>query len=207
MKKCFYAFAMILCAYSVNAQNLSFGPSVGIEHSWITGTKDLEFKPGFSVGGVLTWSATPHWGFGGDIRVSFMEGVRTSFQTAEKEEHYKMNATYLRVPLKATYFFGEYGQKFRPKIYAGPSFGYLLGGETTVSNSTLETKTKDLLNDFDWGFIAGTGFNYRLKSNTWLNIDLAYTNGLHDVTKAGGYQANRNVSVNAGVTFPLGTVK
>ena len=197
------------CIYlALPAQNVSLGPSAGIQHSWITGYDNVKLKPGFSFGGTLTYSPAVHWGLGGDIRASFMEGVKTSYSVAGVQTDNKINATYLRVPLKATYFFGEYGQKVRPKIYAGPSFGFLLGGETksSYSHNTNITNTKEYVQAFDWGIVAGAGFNYRLKPNTWFNFDLAYNNGLTDISKGMGYHANRNLSLNLGVTFPLGTV-
>src|SRR5689334_9583522 len=86
MKKFFSVFLLIPLAYSLSAQNVSLGPSAGIEHSWITGMENVKFKPGFSVGGVLTYSPSPHWGLGGDIRFSFYEGVKTGAQTAESEQ-------------------------------------------------------------------------------------------------------------------------
>ena len=207
MKRVFSFFIFLISVYAASAQNVSLGPSVGVAHSWITGMDNVKFKPGVSVGGVLTYSPAPHWGLGGDIRVAFLQGVKTGFQSAGKEEFNRINATYLRVPLKATYFLGEFGDKVRPKFYAGPSFGFLLGGETSSSNSTVKTKTSDVLQGFDWGLIAGAGFNYRIKPNTWFNFDLAYTNGLKDVTEAAGYHANRNITLNLGVTFPLGTAR
>jgi hypothetical protein len=206
MKKIICAFLLLTGVSSVFAQNISLGPSVGVQHSWITGTEDVKFKPGVSVGGVLTWSPAPHWGLGGDIRVSFLEGVKSKAGTAHTSAADRIHATYLRVPLKATYFFGDFGDKVRPKVYAGPSFGFLLGGETKSSNSSVITKTDKVLQGFDWGLIAGAGFNYRIKRNTWFNFDLAYTNGLKDVTEAAGYHANRNIALNVGVTFPLGTL-
>jgi hypothetical protein len=207
MKRIFSAFVFVIAFCTVSAQNVSLGPSVGVAHSWITGMDNVKFKPGVSIGGVLTYSPAPHWGLGGDIRVAFLQGVKTGYQSAGKEEFNRINATYLRVPLKATYFLGEFGDKVRPKFYAGPSFGFLLGGETSSSNSTVKTKTTDVLQGFDWGLIAGAGFNYRIKRNTWFNFDLAYTNGLKDVTEAAGYHANRNITMNLGVTFPLGTAR
>jgi hypothetical protein len=205
MKKTISVFVFVLILHLAQAQNVSMGISGGVHHSWLTGYENVKFKPGINPGVMLTFSPAPHWGLGGDIRLSFLEGVKTGIESAGKRETSKINATYLRVPLKATYFFGEFGDKVRPKLYAGPSFGFLLGGRTNTSNSNVETKSADVLKGSDWGFIAGGGFNYRLKANTWFNFDVAYTNGLKDATEAPGFHANRNIALNAGVTFPLGT--
>lgn len=212
MKKLVLGMLALALTLTVSAQNLSFGPTVGFGHSWMTGAENVKFKPGFNVGGTLVYSFVPHWGVGADIRASFMEGVRSKIENGNTSIESKVNATYLRIPVKLYHFFGDYGDRVRPKIYIGPSVGFLLGGkikgETTIGNTSTETEadTKDYLKGIDFGFIAGAGANFRLQRNTWLNLDLVYGNGLIDVTEANNYSAHRNLSLNVGVTFPLGTV-
>jgi hypothetical protein len=41
---------------------------------------------------------------------------------------------------------------------------------------------------------------------TWLNADIGYYHGLTDMS-TGGDAKNRNLGLNVGVLFPLGTVK
>lgn len=214
MKKMLLA-CLVLAAtmQGVLAQNLSFGPTIGVGHSWMTGFENVKFKPSVNVGGTLVYSFVSHWGVGADLRASFLEGVRTKTENGNASSEYKMNATFLRVPFKAYYFFGEYGDRVRPKLYAGPSLGFLLGGKTKLENTsgsttnTIEGDTKDVLKSFDFGFVAGAGLNYRLKKNTWLNVDLNYQNGLVDMSETpNSFNATRNIGVNVGVTFPLGTV-
>ena len=210
MKKMLFAcLVSAAMMQGVSAQNLSFGPSIGVGHSWMTGFENVKFKPSVNVGGTLVYSFVSHWGVGADIRASFLEGVRTIDENGNTSFERKMNATYLRVPFKAYYFFGEYGDRVRPKLYAGPSLGFLLGGKTKqeISGGTAEWDTKDVLKSFDFGFVAGAGLNYRLKRNTWLNVDLNYQNGLVDMSETpSSFNATRNIGVNVGVTFPLGTV-
>ena len=213
MKKLFAGVALIALTKLSAAQNVSFGPVVGVSHAWITGIENTKFKPSVNIGGTLIYSFVPHWGIGGDIRVSFLEGVKTKDKSDNAETVTNLNATYLRVPLKAFYFFGEYGDRVRPKLYAGPSVGFFLGGkrkiETTVSDNstTVKTDSKNDLKSFDFGFVAGGGINYRLQRSVWLNVDIVYNNGLIDISEASTYNANRNLGISAGVTFPMGTVK
>lgn len=212
MKKIIAGFALLTLGKIATAQNVSFGPVVGVSHTWITGYENTTFKPTVNVGGTLTYSFVPHWGIGGDIRASFFEGVKTKVEQGNVEQKVNVNATYLRIPLKVYYFFGKYGDRLRPKLYAGPEVGFFLGGktktETTISNNTntVKTDTKDGLKSIDFGFVAGGGVNYRLMKNVWLNADIVYNNGLIDITEANSWNASRRLGLSAGVTFPLGTL-
>jgi outer membrane protein W len=213
MKKVIAGLSLILLTKLSIAQNVSFGPVIGVGHAWITGIENTKFKPSVNIGGTLVYSFVPHWGIGGDIRLSFLEGVKTKVESGNTETVTNLNATYLRIPFKAFYFFGEYGDRVRPKLYVGPSVGFFLGGkhktETTVggNSTTVKTDSKDALKSFDFGFVAGGGINYRLRKNMWLNVDLVYNNGLIDISEASSYNANRNLGISAGVTFPMGTLK
>jgi outer membrane protein W len=109
------------------------------------------------------------------------------------------------------YFFGQLGNKVRPKIVGGPSLGFLVGGkqklETTGGEILIETKTKDVLKGFDIGFNGGLGLNVRLTRNTWLNTDVSYYHGLRNISKANDQDwKNRNVAMNVGVAFGIGTI-
>jgi outer membrane protein W len=212
MKKIIAGVALLTVGKLSTAQNVSIGPVVGVSHAWITGVENTTFKPSVNIGGTLVYSFVPHWGIGGDIRASFFEGVRTKTESGSTKQVTNINATYLRIPMKVYHFFGKYGDRVRPKIYVGPEVGFFLGGktktETTVGGNTSEVKTdsKDGFKSFDFGFVAGGGINYRLKKNVWLNVDLVYNNGLIDISEGESYNANRNLGLSAGVTFPLGTV-
>lgn len=213
MKRLIAVVALVALGKLSTAQNVSFGPVVGVGHAWMTGVENTKFKPSVNIGGTLVYSFVPHWGIGGDIRVSFLEGVKTNVTSGITETTTNLNATYLRVPLKAFYFFGEYGDRLRPKLYAGPAIGFFLGGktkvETTVNNksTTIKTDSKDYFKSIDFGFVAGGGINYRLQRSVWLNVDLVYNNGLIDISEGNNYNASRNLGISAGVTFPMGTVK
>lgn len=199
----------------VNAQNVSFGPVASVNHSWITGTSqsDRQFNLGYKVGAMLTYSIDPHWAVGADLLFA-NEGLRNENIVSDIKYTSKINLNYIRVPLKGTYFFGELGDKLRPKLYAGPSFGFLVGGKSKLETEVIstgnvvktETNSKDNFKGFDLGAMVGAGLNYRIGTATWLNFDLNYTNGLIDISKStSGWNANRNFGMALGVTFPLGT--
>jgi hypothetical protein len=213
MKKIIAGVALLTVGKLSTAQNVSIGPVVGVSHAWITSTENTTFKPSVNIGGTLVYSFQPHWGIGGDIRASFFEGVKTKVESGNTTQTTTLNATYLRIPIKAYHFFGQYGDRVRPKIYIGPEVGFFLGGKTKVKTeggvgggTEIKGDSKDAFKSFDFGFVAGGGFNYRLKKNVWLNVDLVYNNGLIDISEAESWNANRNLGLSAGVTFPLGTV-
>lgn len=192
------------------AQNVSFGPIVGLGHSWIDGLEgDREFKFAPSAGVTFIYSAGPHWGLGIDLKYS-REGSKLESSMLGLEGI--TNASYLRVPVKAIYFFGELGEKARPKVMLGPTMGILLGGKQKIKNNEgevlFETPVKDVMHTFDIGVQAGAGLNLRLSRNTWLNTDVSYYHGLRDLHKTGDDDwKNRNISLNVGVAFGIGTIR
>lgn len=201
MKNLIFTLAIVLCCTSLaHTQEFSLGPTVGINNAWIDKVPgDNDGQIGLNAGLTLVYSTEEHWGVGADIKYSG-EGVQTKLRGVTAHSH----VNYVRIPLKIIYFFNNFGNDFRPKIYLGPSFGLLAGGKTTqfLDAGTIEVDSKDLYEDFDLGLTFGTGFNYRISPGAWLNLDLAYGHGITDIAKFGeGY--NRNVSLNVGVAWGL----
>lgn len=204
MKKVVVLFVSIALVVTVRGQSkFSFGPNAGIGRSWISNTQDVKSLLAGNVGLSLVYSAAEHFGIGLDTKYSFEGGQSTVANITTTS-----NLNYVRLPLKAIYFFNKYGSKVRPKAFVGPSFGFLAGGEVEVirNNAILETrKAKDLYNSFDFGVTAGAGLNIRLVKNTWFNTDINYLHGVSNIVKnnSGGNNYNRNFSVNLGVNFGL----
>lgn len=197
MKNLIFALLLCLSTAAVTAQeSISFGPVVGVNFSKMADVAgDTEFKTGFVIGGQLTHSNINNWGVGGAILYS-KEGVDIISNGVETE----VGLTYLRVPVKGFVFFRDFEDAFRPKIFAGPSFAYLLGSETNIAGSNDEVDTKDMYKSFDLGLTIGTGFNARIAEGTWFNFDAGYTHGLLDVSEFGD-ASNRGFTVTAGVAF------
>lgn len=202
-------------AIVTKAQNVTIGPSIGINHSWQSNVDNKQFKPGLNAGVFVVYSIDPHWALGADVRYS-MEGVKSSNENSLIETTYKANLNYVRIPVKGFYFFGQKGNQFRPKVYAGPSVGFLVGGNTTVETDfkttnaatiITKTKSKDAFKAVDLGIVIGTGFNYRIhKKGIWLNADINYTHGLPTISKNSNLErSNRSLLASVGVGFPLGT--
>jgi hypothetical protein len=225
-KQLFILLATGLFSMAANAQmKASIGPNAGFGGSWIDNWGEGKYKPAGNFGVSLIYSGKSNFGIGADLKYSFEGGKReyttsavgTSFTTTEEAK-----LDYVRLPLKAIFFMGKYGQRLRPKLAVGPSFGLLVGGKTniqTVSQTGAvvfeqKNESEDVWDKWDVGVHGSAGFNYRLVKNTWFSADIAYMHGLTDVRnddrKSGsnnpGYTAgqnykNRNLGVNVGVYF------
>ena len=191
----------------LNAQdNVSLGPTAGFGHGWLSNSADARYHPTGNLGLTLIVSTETRFGFGADVKWS-IEGGKTSTNTGTVTTR----LDYIRVPLKAMYFFGDLGNRVRPKVTIGPSFGLLAGGKQkyeAADKVVSEMKAKDIANSFDIGLNASAGLNYRLINKTWLNLDLNYYHGLSDALKAADADnKNRNIGINVGVTFGIGKVR
>jgi len=200
---------LITSKMTVNAQTTSLGPTVGI-NGWEN--SDHSVKVGINFGASFIYSKDPQWGFGADLKFSMQGGGKTI-------GNYTANSTlnYIKIPLKAIYFFGSSSQRFRPKFFVGPSFGFLVGGKINGSYSGMtipQQNSLDYTKHFDLGILFGTGINYRLKPGTWLNVDLGYTSGLLNIVKPNTQTSsftpseyNQSVALNVGISFPIGATK
>ncbi len=190
----------------LNAQNLSFGPSAGFGGTWISGLPNSKSRAAGNVGVALTYSSAPHFGIGSELKYS-IEGGNSKVGSTDIETR----LDYIRVPLKLIYFFGDFGDKLRPKVAIGPSFGFLVGGNRETSNNnmvTSKTNATDLFKTLDVGIGASAGINYRLVKNTWFVADVNYYNGLTNINQTGtANNKNRNIGLNIGVNFGIGNAR
>lgn len=206
MRKTVFGLLLLLGMVPVSKaqDNVSFGPTAGFGHTWMSNMDNAVYQPAGNIGVRLIYSSNEHLGFGGGLKWS-IEGGRAKSGNTEVTTR----IDYLRVPLEVMYFFGNFGDQLRPKISLGPTFGFLVGGKRTIetNGTTLsETKAGDLYNSFDAGLQASAGLNYRLVRNTWLTTDISYYNGLMDINdpKTATKNNNRNLSLNLGLTFGIG---
>jgi hypothetical protein len=152
------------------------------------------------------YSANQNWGLGTKFMIS-SEGYRQRVTVGNQQSELTVRPTYLRIPIEATYFFGKFGDKVRPKIYAGPSFGVRLSETHHTSGdyplSELVAVKGDQFSDFDAGLTAGLGANIRVGRLTWLNLDGGYYHGLSDVHVDNDFNGNRNLRFNVGLLWGL----
>lgn len=170
----------------IRQSNFSLGVKGGFGHSFIAPYSNYKFNPTWNAGLSAVVSPWAHWGIGLDANYS-SEGA--TFNVSDKEINYTLD--YIRVPLKAIYFFRTYENDFRPKVTLGPTLGFLVN-ETNSSNAA----------SFDFGANASLGFNYRLIRAVWLTADINYFQGFTDVYSDNSEKdLNGNVRLDLGVSF------
>ncbi|MEO6757978.1 MAG: porin family protein, partial [Saprospiraceae bacterium] len=155
---------------------------------------DVRNKIGLNAGILYTYSNYVHFGFGAGLGFSG-EGVIVKSRGVDT----KTSLNYVRVPLRLYYFLNHLENPFRPKIYVGPSFGFLT--KATVKTDGLSTDASDFIENFDLGLQVGTGFNYKFAPRSWFTFDLNYTHGLTTLVKVGDNRFNRNVGVTMGLAW------
>ena len=207
-----YVLGFVLSAISLAgvAQSNSLGINAGFGHSWIKNHQDVQFNPAGNFGVSFVHSTKTNFGFGADLKFS-LEGGQEDYTVGTTKFEHTTDLNYIRVPLKAIYFFGKYGQRVRPKVHVGPSLGFLVGAHDERKNQTTGAITEDRKSDddyhnFDIGLQGGVGLNYRLVKNTWFTADLNYYNGFKGIrqTSASPRYVNNNVALNLGVNWGIG---
>jgi hypothetical protein len=200
MKKCLLFVSVVMASVTLFAQNnFAVGPVAGFGHSWISNVDgNARYKPSGNFGAQFYYSASEHIGIGTGLMYS-IEGGENRISNST----YTARLNYLRLPIQAAYFFGEYGDRVRPKIAFGPSFGFLVGGKQSLNAS--ESGVSDAYKSVDFGFQANGGIHLRLVSGVWLTMDIGYYTGVADITESDLKNKNRNIGFNAGLLFGAGT--
>jgi hypothetical protein len=202
MKNCIILlFALTVSISSAFAQeNVSIGPIAGVSFANLHGNMEhTNVKPGLTIGGFYNYSSKTGFGFSGQLLFTQL-GAKTFEKTNE------INLNYIQAPLFFTFFFGRYGDRLRPKLFVGPSLNFLVSAKDKDGNTLNGTSGNRYFNVFDLGITGGAGFNYELSQKIWLNFDVRYGVGLLDVARPDNVNIkNRNLGINVGLSFPLGT--
>lgn len=201
IKKIAILALLCVCSTLLKAQNLSFGPTVGVNFANLSGFNSLESKAGLSTGLFLNYSTQSHFGIGAQVLYS---ELGAKFKNSDEE----INLDYVQIPVLATYYFGSKQTTglWRPKVFAGPYVGFLTSAQNQKGGDLNQGGA--YYNKTDVGLTLGAGVNYALSQKMWLNLDARYGLGLTDVMKGQAQTvANRAFSVNFGLSFPLGTYK
>lgn len=167
MLTCSIIIAGSLSLQAQSQDRFSIGPRAGVNISTMSNVGDeSESVTGIVLGLTSTYSFNENTGLSLDILYS-----NEGFQIPLNE--YKLR--YLQVPIYFNYFFGELGDRFRPKVYVGAAPGFFLSG--TLNELDVN---KDIYNKFVVSVSGGLGFNYRIANRIWLNTDLRSFIGLSD---------------------------
>lgn len=193
-KMVMFVISLLLIAIgTTNAQigdQTSIGPRIGVNFSNVSNVDNSESLTGLALGLTGTYSISQSTGLTIDLLYSG-EGYKIG------ENELRLN--YLQIPIYFDLFFGELGEKFRPKVYAGLTPGFLLSAKNN------DNKVEDFFNGFNLAVSGGLGFNYRVGSRIWLNTDLRAFLGLSDIRQdvIGDKVANNNVQLSLGLAYGL----
>jgi outer membrane protein W len=191
---------LLLAGQIVSAQNLSFGPMVGLNLTSLSGKPNSSTKAGLLAGGFFNYSSKNWFGVG----VQFLYNQAGAKLDAPAEE---INLNYLQVPVLFTYYFAGQNKpgSFRPKLFAGPHANFLLNAKNKEGNDLNPNNT--FYKSTELGVTLGGGFNYALQNQMWINVDARYGIGLTDATQAPNTNiTNRGFGLTVGLSFPLGTI-
>lgn len=176
----------------IEQSKFSIGVKGGFGHSFILPYQNYIFSPSWDAGISGIYAPGTHWGLGVDVLYS-MEGGKFEFLNNTTGEGYTRQVTldYIRIPVKAIYFFRDYDKDFRPKVAIGPSLGVLVGEVNSTNASTI-----------DLGGKLTAGFNYRIARAIWINVDASYYQGFMDIYSSNSENdLNGNVRLDAGINF------
>ena len=173
MKTTKIVIALLMTVFAFNQlsaqgkDRISIGPRGGVNISNVTNVEESQSVTGLAIGLTSTYSFNERTGLSLDVLYS-VEGYKAPF------EKYKLR--YLRVPVYFDFFFGQLGNRFRPKVYAGASPAFFLGG--TLNELDIN---QPYYNNFIINAVGGLGFNYRIANRIWLNTDARALIGLNDI--------------------------
>ena len=193
-KTAFIAVAM-LCCIGMNAQEKPFilGLKAGANLSKLGGDPDGGAIPGFKVGGTLeiplAWNSTFH----------ILTGVDYSFQGG-KDHVYKLEASYLQVPLHLGYRVGVWENELIFVFHGGPYAGYALDAKWKYvgDRNAFDDKIKPLgkLKKFDCGLGIGLGAEFGK-----MRLDIGGDFGMIDISDSDHTIKNMNGYITIGYRF------
>jgi outer membrane immunogenic protein len=97
---------------------------------------------------------------------------------------------YFELPILAKYAFSA-GKKFRPTLFAGPTFAYCSSSELTFSTwiFSADIDFSSLTHVTDFGVVLGGGFDYEAGAGT-LIVDARFTYNFTKVIVSGDFEIN-----------------
>ncbi|HOY14376.1 MAG TPA: porin family protein [Saprospiraceae bacterium] len=194
MKQLFFACLITFFGFGLNAQsndNFSLGPKIGINFANVN-SENTDINTGLVFGITSTYSLNEMSGIGVDLLYS---------QQGFKSGNSSVDLNYVKVPVLYKFFFNKLGDAFRPRLELGLSPGFLLTAKTN------DVDVKPAYNSFDIGAMGGLGFNYRVGSRLWLNVDLRADLGLTNLSNTNvlglNDLKNRTIGFNIGLAYGI----
>jgi hypothetical protein len=228
MKKQLYSLAVILfisaCVLIVggspaNAQ-MSIGGRIGVDIGSVSYSQSLpsgyttSSHTGFLVGAQLDNWFSDMWALSVQL---LYDQKGSAFTIADNSGSGLASTTgstvssYLEIPILVKFAIGS--GDFRPYLFAGPSFGFLLAASETSGSTSISIDSS--FNTLDVSALVGVGASYRLgHDGPSLLLDIGDAIGLVNIVKNGNTQPvtsqevsetakTNDIRIAAGIMFPL----
>lgn len=192
---------MTTAVISVKAQNFHFGIKTGINLSKETKTEverqvqdfDKEFRKGFHIGGIVTYSINKKWELEGNLMYSQQGYKEHLFSIENNRTIYSIRSNYINLPIAIKYYPLEHLY-----IEMGPQIGFLISKKHKIQGEGNITKYIPLKpNHIDLSLFCGLGYKF---SNNIL-LEARYIHGLNNTYKNVALSQNRNIQISIGYMF------
>ena len=209
-------FAIVaLSAASSIAGEISLGVKAGLLTSNVTGTPEgwensKSYRTTFAGGVVLNYAFNEAFSLEPEL-LYFSKGFVSNLYEGFVDVDVTASFDYMELPVLAKYTFLP-GKKFRPCVFAGPSFAYSIASELEISAGIASGSAdiSSLTHTTDFGGILGAGFGCEAGSGL-LTFEVRYQRGFTNVITTGDFLINgstRTISVddfkNYGFAFLVG---
>ncbi len=201
MKKIVITFLMATAIITVKAQTFHFGIKTGINLSKETKTEverqvqdfNKEFRKGFHIGGIVTYSINKKWELEGNLMYSQQGYKEHLFSIENNRTIYSIRSNYINLPIAIKYYPLEHLY-----IEMGPQIGFLLSKKHKIQGEGNITKYIPLKpNHIDLSLFCGLGYNF---SNN-IFLEARYIHGLNNTYKNVTLSQNRNIQFSIGYLF------
>jgi hypothetical protein len=201
MKKIVITLLMTTAVISVKAQNFHFGIKTGINLSKETKTEverqvqdfDKEFRKGFHIGGIVTYSINKKWELEGNLMYSQQGYKEHLFSIENNRTIYSIRSNYINLPIAIKYYPLEHLY-----IEMGSQIGFLISKKHKIQGEGNITKYIPLKpNHIDLSLFCGLGYKF---SNNIL-LEARYIHGLNNTYKNVTLSQNRNIQISIGYMF------
>ena len=192
---------MTTAVITVKAQNFHFGIKTGINLSKETKTEverqvqdfDKEFRKGFHIGGIVTYSINKKWELEGNLMYSQQGYKEHLFSIENNRTIYSIRSNYINLPIAIKYYPLEHLY-----IEMGPQIGFLISKKHKIQGEGNITKYIPLKpNHIDLSLFCGLGYNF---SNN-IFLEAHYIHGLNNTYKNVALSQNRNIQFSIGYLF------
>ena len=192
---------MATAVSTVKAQNFHFGIKTGINLSKETKTEverqvqdfDKEFRKGFHIGGIVTYSINKKWELEGNLMYSQQGYKEHLFSIENNRTIYSIRSNYINLPIAIKYYPLEHLY-----IEMGPQIGFLISKKHKIQGEGNITKYIPLKpNHIDLSLFCGLGYKF---SNNIL-LEARYIHGINNTYKNVALSQNRNIQISIGYMF------